>query len=45
MDNRLELKHVSKCFGEVEALRDINFQLAEMRSWACWATTAQENPR
>jgi simple sugar transport system ATP-binding protein len=27
MDNRLELKHVSKCFGEVEALRDINFQL------------------
>ena len=27
MDNRLELRHVSKTFGEVEALRDINFQL------------------
>jgi simple sugar transport system ATP-binding protein len=27
MDYRLELKNVSKCFGEVEALRDINFQL------------------
>lgn len=27
MDNRLELRHVSKSFGEVEALRDINFHL------------------
>jgi len=27
MDNRLELRHVSKSFGEVEALRDINFEL------------------
>jgi len=27
MDYRLELRHVSKSFGEVEALRDINFQL------------------
>jgi simple sugar transport system ATP-binding protein len=27
MDYRLELKHVSKRFGEVEALQDINFQL------------------
>lgn len=27
MDNRLELRNVSKSFGEVQALRDINFQL------------------
>ena len=27
MDYRLELRHVSKSFGEVEALQDINFQL------------------
>jgi len=27
MDYRLELKHVSKSFGEVQALQDINFQL------------------
>jgi simple sugar transport system ATP-binding protein len=27
MDYRLELKHVSKSFGEVQALKDINFQL------------------
>jgi len=27
MDYRLELKHVSKSFGEVQALEDINFQL------------------
>ena len=27
MDYRLELRHVSKSFGEVEALRDINFEL------------------
>lgn len=27
MDYRLELKHVSKSFGEVQALTDINFQL------------------
>ncbi|MFH1184538.1 MAG: ATP-binding cassette domain-containing protein [Chloroflexota bacterium] len=29
MDYRLELRHVSKFFGEVEALRDINFQLGQ----------------
>ena len=27
MDYRLELRHVSKSFGEVQALQDINFQL------------------
>ena len=27
MDYRLELKHVFKSFGEVQALEDINFQL------------------
>jgi simple sugar transport system ATP-binding protein len=26
-DYRLELRHVSKCFGEVQALEDINFKL------------------
>jgi len=29
MDNRLELRHVSKSFGEVEALRDINLHLGQ----------------
>jgi simple sugar transport system ATP-binding protein len=29
MDYRLELKHVSKSFGEVQALEDINFQLGQ----------------
>jgi len=29
MDYRLELKNVSKSFGEVQALRDINFQLGQ----------------
>jgi simple sugar transport system ATP-binding protein len=29
MDFRLELKHVSKSFGEVQALEDINFQLGQ----------------
>ncbi len=29
MDYRLELKNVSKSFGEVRALRDINFQLGQ----------------
>ena len=27
MDNRLELRNVSKSFGEVQALQNINFQL------------------
>jgi simple sugar transport system ATP-binding protein len=29
MDYRLELKHVSKYFGEVKALEDVNFQLGQ----------------
>lgn len=29
MDNRLELRNVSKSFGEVKALQDINFTLGE----------------
>ena len=45
MDNRLELRHVSKSFGEVEALRDISFELGRNEIVGLLGTTVRGNPR
>ena len=43
MDHLLQLKNVSKTFGEVAALQHVNFEVGRMKSWACSAIMAPVN--
>jgi hypothetical protein len=41
----LAVEGLSKSFGAVEALRDVDFSVnADARSWRSWATTAPASP-
>jgi ABC-type sugar transport system ATPase subunit len=40
---RIELRDVSKNFGEVQSLRNVDFKLGQMRLLACWVTMGPVN--
>ena len=44
MDYILEMKGISKSFGEVQSLRNVDFRVGANGSSGCWAITAPANP-